>query len=96
MAGDPVFNVAGLGAVEERTYLFVVHRGRTKPAEVAERFGVTAATASTALEVLRQRGLLVQPEGTGAYTAVDPRSSLHAMTDQLTDQVNRIRDLIPQ
>ncbi len=96
MAADPVFRVAGLGTVEEQTYRFVVCRGSTTPAEVAERFDVTTVEARNVLQVLQQRGLLVQPEDSRVFTAVDPRSSLHAMTDHLTDQVNRIRDLIPE
>jgi DNA-binding CsgD family transcriptional regulator/sugar-specific transcriptional regulator TrmB len=97
MAAEPLLGIAGLSELDERIYLFVVHRGRTVPPDVAERFDLAPPEADARLEELRERGFLVKP-GTfdGGYSAIDPRSSLVAVADGLSDRVRRIRELVPQ
>lgn len=93
----PLLAVAGLPELTESVYLFVVHRGRTSPADVGERFDVDAGAATRLLEDLRDVGLVARSNGMdAAYAAVDPRYALTAVTDRLTDQVRRIRDQIPR
>lgn len=97
MAAEPLLGIAGLSELDERVYLFVVHHGRTMPSDVVERFDVPLAEADAHLEELRARGFLVRPRASdGAYVAVDPRSSLIAVADGLSDSARRIRDLVPQ
>lgn len=93
----PLLAVAGLPPLTERVYLFVVHRGRTSPADVVERFDLGAAAATRQLEDLRDVGLVARANGRDdAYAAVDPRYALAAITDGLDDQVRRLRDQIPR
>ena len=89
--------VAGLPEETESVYLFVMHRGRTRPVEVVERFHMDAVRAAAHLEDLRDLGLLARASGTGedGYAAVDPRYALNAIADRLSGQVRRIRDEIP-
>jgi DNA-binding NarL/FixJ family response regulator len=86
----------GLSAVSEQVYLFVVHRGRTMPEEVAEAFALDVDAAGSILDELRDVGLIALPEVPGgAYAPVDPQIALGAVVDQLSAQANALRDRIP-
>lgn len=88
--------VPGLSAETEQVYLFVVHHGRVRPADVAERFAMEPAAAHAVLDELRDVGLIALPEvPDGVYTPVDPRFALGAVVDRLDAQVSGIRDRIP-
>jgi sugar-specific transcriptional regulator TrmB/DNA-binding CsgD family transcriptional regulator len=88
--------VAGLDEADERVYLFVVHRGRTRPDDVAARFDLPVGEALSRLEVLRDLGLVTTWQGSAdVYAAVDPRYALGAVADRVSDQVRRIREQIP-
>jgi DNA-binding CsgD family transcriptional regulator len=88
--------VVGLSAVSEQVYLFVVHRGRTFPEEVAEAFDLDLDTAAAVLDDLRDVGLIALPEVPGgAYAPVDPQIALGAVADQLSGRVTALRDRIP-
>lgn len=91
-----LLRVAGLPETEERVYLFVVHRPRTRPADVAERFGLSLEEAKGRLEVLRDCGLVATWQGQAeVYGAVNPHSALGALADRVDRQVRRIRERIP-
>ena len=88
--------VAGLPETDERVYLFVVHRARTRPEDVAGRFGLALDEARQRLESLRGRGLVTTWQGSPeVYAAVDPRHAIGAMADRVDAQVRRIREHIP-
>ncbi|MCS5732357.1 helix-turn-helix domain-containing protein [Herbiconiux daphne] len=92
----PLLRLAGLDDLSERIYLFIVHRGATSTGDVAERFELERPQALSRLEVLRDLGLLSRGLSDDAhYSPVDPRYSLSAMTDRLSDQITRIRERIP-
>lgn len=86
----------GLSAESEQVYLFVVHHGRVRPEDVAERFAMAVPAAHAVLDELRDVGLIALPEvPDGAYTPVDPRFALGAVVDRLDAQMSGIRDRIP-
>lgn len=88
--------VAGLPDDDERVYLFVVHRARTRPEDVAERFDLPLEEARARLEALHGHGLVTTWQGsTEVYAAVDPRFALGAVADRVDEQVRRIREHIP-
>ncbi len=91
-----LLGVAGLPETDERVYLFVVHRGRTRPEDVAARFDLAVPEAEQRLEALRDRGLVTTWQGQReVYAAVDPRSALGAVADRVDKQVRRLREQIP-
>jgi DNA-binding CsgD family transcriptional regulator len=87
--------VAGLDAVSERIYLFVLHRLSITGPEVAHRFELDGAVVTARLEQLRDMGLVSRSSGDDAYAVVDPRVALSAVAAGLGDQVARLRDSIP-
>jgi DNA-binding CsgD family transcriptional regulator len=97
MPEDPVLlDVAGLSPAAEQVYLFVVHRGRTVPGDVAERFGLDVPDAAALLDDLLAIGLVARYRGDAdAYSAVDPRISLGALADLASARSRSIRQRIP-
>jgi DNA-binding CsgD family transcriptional regulator/sugar-specific transcriptional regulator TrmB len=97
MARDPsLLSVAGLPEATEQVYLFVVHRGPTRPADVVDRFEIAEDEAVVHLEALRDQGLLARAGGEqDAWSAVDPRFALGAVLNRVGEQARRLQDQIP-
>jgi len=92
----PLLHLAGLDPVSEAVYLHLLTRGRAGAAEIAADFSLDAIDAASRLEAMRDLGLVSLLEGEAReYSAVDPRFSLRAIADRMSDQVSRIRDQIP-
>jgi DNA-binding CsgD family transcriptional regulator/DNA-binding Lrp family transcriptional regulator len=97
----PLLHLAGLDASSEAIYLDLLSRGRTPVSRVAADFAIDESDVVARLEAMRDLGLVTRLEGaaddTGSveYGAIDPRYSLRAVADRMSDQVSRIRDAIP-
>jgi len=96
MSDTSLLRVAGLTQEDEQIYYLVLHRGSTSVSDVVERSAISEREASERLERLRERGFIARAQGSEAtYAPVDPRYSLAAVTDALSEQVGRIRAQIP-
>jgi len=92
----PLLHLAGLDPVSEAVYLHLLTLGRAEAREIAADFSLGGADAESRLEAMRDLGLVTLLEGREReYSAVDPRFSLRAIADRMSDQVSRIRDQIP-
>ncbi|MCS5719359.1 helix-turn-helix transcriptional regulator [Herbiconiux sp. CPCC 205763] len=96
MPGDATLSLLGVTELGERIYREVVADSTTSIQNAARSFGLSDDRAMAELETLRSLGLVNRLAVDGEYSAVDPRFAIRVLADRTADQLNRIRDAVPQ
>jgi DNA-binding CsgD family transcriptional regulator len=84
----------GVDAATENIYRFLLSGGGSDVAGVQAAFELDDATVRTALERLRDLGMLNRGENSSEYFPVDPRHSLRSLVAAQEQQLHAVRDAI--